>query len=357
MPFYLRKAVSVGPMRFNLSKSGIGVSVGMRGLRVGTGPRGNYIHAGRGGLYYRKTLGTPARRAPRSENTKTVDVGDSSVGAFVPIENAVTTELVDVQSTDLIDELNEKRKRFSYFSPAIIGAGLVLWALLANSLVGLAVLWLFLAAGIAWWVRIQDHLRRTTVVLYELEPDVESAYDALHAELDGLRGCSSVWRLEARASVNDPKYHAGANSLLQRSNAQLRLGQPLLLRANIEIPYVTAGKVTLGFMPEQILVFDTAGVGAVGYEALGIAVESSHFIETGSLPLDATVVGTTWQYVNRSGGPDRRFKNNRTLPACAYTEITFASAAGLNLHLQFSKSGVGRDLQTRVLGMVRALST
>jgi hypothetical protein len=38
MGFYIRKSVSVGPFRFNLSKSGIGVSTGIMGFRVGSGP-------------------------------------------------------------------------------------------------------------------------------------------------------------------------------------------------------------------------------------------------------------------------------------------------------------------------------
>lgn len=63
MGFYLRKSVSAGPFRFNLSKSGIGMSTGVKGLRVGTGPRGAYVHAGRGGIYYRQSLGAP-RRSP-----------------------------------------------------------------------------------------------------------------------------------------------------------------------------------------------------------------------------------------------------------------------------------------------------
>src|SRR5580698_499014 len=66
MPFYLRKTVSAGPFRFNLSNSGVGVSVGVKGLRIGTGPRGHYVHAGRGGLYYRASLGgTRSSPAPR----------------------------------------------------------------------------------------------------------------------------------------------------------------------------------------------------------------------------------------------------------------------------------------------------
>jgi hypothetical protein len=56
MPAYLRKAFTFGPFRLNLSKSGLGLSFGVTGLRIGTGPKGPYIHAGRGGLYFRKSL-------------------------------------------------------------------------------------------------------------------------------------------------------------------------------------------------------------------------------------------------------------------------------------------------------------
>ncbi len=38
MPFYFRKSVTAGPFRFNLSSGGVGVSIGVKGLRIGTGP-------------------------------------------------------------------------------------------------------------------------------------------------------------------------------------------------------------------------------------------------------------------------------------------------------------------------------
>lgn len=49
-------SIRVGPLRFNLSKSGFGVSAGIKGFRAGTGPRGNYVHMGLGGIYYRATI-------------------------------------------------------------------------------------------------------------------------------------------------------------------------------------------------------------------------------------------------------------------------------------------------------------
>ncbi|HVL78791.1 MAG TPA: DUF4236 domain-containing protein [Sphingomicrobium sp.] len=69
MPFYIRKAFKVGPVRFNLSKSGLGASVGVTGLRVGAGPKGRYVHAGRGGLYFRKRLPSQQESDPGPAGT------------------------------------------------------------------------------------------------------------------------------------------------------------------------------------------------------------------------------------------------------------------------------------------------
>ena len=67
MGWYLRKSLKIGPLRLNLSKSGIGTSAGITGLRIGTGPRGQYFHAGREGLYYRKSLSSKKQAVEQTE--------------------------------------------------------------------------------------------------------------------------------------------------------------------------------------------------------------------------------------------------------------------------------------------------
>jgi hypothetical protein len=84
MGFYLRKAFRIGPLRLNLSRSGIGLSAGVRGARVGVGPRGSYLHAGREGIYYRKTLGRSRRRA-RSGVPVTVSFNTAATQADTPL--------------------------------------------------------------------------------------------------------------------------------------------------------------------------------------------------------------------------------------------------------------------------------
>jgi hypothetical protein len=64
MTWFLKKSLSLGRLfRLNFSKSGVGVSFGVKGARVGVGPNGKYANFGRGGLYFRQSLGSTGRQA------------------------------------------------------------------------------------------------------------------------------------------------------------------------------------------------------------------------------------------------------------------------------------------------------
>jgi hypothetical protein len=57
MTWFLRKSIRLGPLRLNLSKRGIGASVGVKGLRAGVDASGKpYVAGGRGGVYFRERL-------------------------------------------------------------------------------------------------------------------------------------------------------------------------------------------------------------------------------------------------------------------------------------------------------------
>lgn len=88
MAFYLRKAFKVGPLRLNLSKSGLGLSAGVTGARIGLSPKGAYVHGGRHGIYYRKYLkkgkGNPTGSRPVSKSSSV-----PSLAAYQPNEAEV----------------------------------------------------------------------------------------------------------------------------------------------------------------------------------------------------------------------------------------------------------------------------
>ena len=117
---------------------------------------------------------------------------------------------------------------------------------------------------------------------------------------------------------------------------------PVAVTSNITPPALHVGKQVIYFLPDVALVEDGRQVGAVGYADLSIIWQESNFIEEGPLPTDAQVVGQTWKHPNKSGGPDRRFKNNRQIPICRYEAMHFMSRSGVNELVEFSKTGVAR---------------
>jgi hypothetical protein len=338
MGFYLRRSVSVGPFRFNLSGSGVGVSVGVPGLRVGSGPRGNYVHLGRGGVYYRRTI--PAGSVPTPMATPSVTMQE--------IESGAASAIVDASSSDLLNELRAKRRAIALRPFAIVAALLLLvmafnsgsgWAILLVALLGLA---LILGAS------YRDRIARTAVILYEFEPAVEEAFRRFTEWAQALAGAGRMWHVAAEAHVQDRKYHAGASDLVQRHATTVRTAEPPMLKTNVPVLSIGAGRQTLYFLPDRLLVYDAAGIGAISYRTLEISAARQRFIEEGSVPTDATVVDRTWRYVNKSGGPDRRFRDNRQIPICLYDELTFRTPTGLNETFQISRSGVGEGFVAAV---------
>ena len=88
----------------------------------------------------------------------------------------------------------------------------------------------------------------------------------------------------------------------------------------------------------MILYRDGRGFGAIAYTDLQVRQSFIRFIENDAVPGDATVVDHTWRYVNKSGGPDRRFNNNRQLPVLQLGELIFTSSKGLNIQLNVSNA-------------------
>lgn len=105
--------------------------------------------------------------------------------------------------------------------------------------------------------------------------------------------------------------------------------------------------------PDRVLVYQGKNVGAVSYENLQVYQRNQRFIESGSVPKDATIVDYTWQYQNKSGGPDKRFSNNRRLPMALYSEVDFTSSTGLNERIQFSRPDVGKRLIQQLAELIK----
>lgn len=342
MGFYIRKAISVGPFRFNLSKSGVNVSAGVKGLRFGTGPRGNYIHMGRDGLYYRKTL--PARDNSLSNHGDNEPTLSTEHEPLQEIESADISQMVDSSSAELVSELNKNKNKMRIW-PFVATLGALMTFILYHS-EGLSFVTVIVAIGAiatTTYSVIRDNVRKSTVLFYELDERTESLYQKLHDTFDKLSSCSRKWHIEAEGAVQDRKRNAGASKVISRKAISLSKGEPPYVKTNVSVPYIPAGKQTLYFLPDKLVIFEPKGVGAIDYENLHIQIEPTRFIEEEKVPRDSEIVDTTWRYVNKSGGPDKRFNDNKQIPIVLYEDLFFTSDTGLNELIEVSKVGLGDD--------------
>jgi hypothetical protein len=338
MGFYLRKSINFGGVRFNISKSGIGASVGVKGFRLGKSPRGNYIHMGRNGLYYRAALGQKKTKAPApsSPSAKHGLAPPAEDYLFQDIESGDVSFIVDSSSQEIIDEITSKRKKLPFWLLSI------LFVFIPSAGLPLAIL-----AGLLLYF-LMDKKRKSTVLFYDIEEQIENEIQQFYNGFDELMHCNQAWHVSAQAAVRDRKYQAGANSVVRRSKIKIQYKIPPYIQTNVKVPMIPAGKQKLYFFPDRILIYERNKVGGLSYANLDIAQHNQRFIESGAVPRDGTIVDYTWQYVNKSGGPDKRFGNNRKLPILMYSDISFQSGTGLNELIQLSKQGAG-------IGLVRQL--
>jgi hypothetical protein len=327
MGFFFRRSASFGPFRLNFSKSGVGASVGVRGARVTMTSRGTtYVTVGRKGFYYRETI---SNRRPNKEQTRSPSDGRPVAGVSCGEIPTAESNLVDSSSEQLLQRLNERARMFN---PAwLVYLGAVLLFLIGTSMVGSGGVFIL---GIIIHKRNRD--KRTTRLVYDLDERENRKYGVIEQAVAHLSNSHQIWRIEADAPTSDWKRNAGASSLVRRVKSTVGHSTPPRMESNLEIPSIRAGRAMMYFMPDLILYWEKGSFGAISYDDLRVEIGSTRFIEDGYVPRDTKVVSTTWRYVNKNGGPDRRFNNNVQVSIVLYGTLALRSSHGLNIHLQTS---------------------
>jgi Protein of unknown function (DUF4236)/DnaJ domain len=332
MGWYIRKSVSFGPLRFNLSKSGVGVSVGVKGARISTGPKGTYIHMGRHGLYYRERLDGPAVQ-PKSSHYQPIPSVLKPEALKIPPTDAGV--FVDSSSQRALEQLNGR------ISQAAVAPFVFVGTILLGTLAYAVSAWLCLAlltVGTVLTILVHngDVEKRTSTLSYHLMDDAAERFQKVQEALSELSKAHRVWQVGANEQTAYWKYHGGASSLVSRSIVRVAKAKPPFISTNLEIWCIDLGTMKVYFFPDRLLIWGSSRYGAASYESITVRSEPQRFIEGESVPGDADIVDCTWQYVNKNGGPDRRFASNKRIPIVLYSRLTLSSSSGLSIFLQVS---------------------
>jgi hypothetical protein len=200
---------------------------------------------------------------------------------------------------------------------------------------------------IAWSIAL-DRYRRSIKIEYILEGTATTVAKVLKETFGDLQGCRAVWQINAQGHTFDWKRNAGATTIANRKQIYPKTVKPPFIRCNVTFPSLYFSNGSLYFLPDSVLFATKASITAITYQDLITSNRAVRFIEDGSAPSDTTVVGNTWRFVNKSGGPDRRFNFNKQLPICLYGEMDFRSEGGLNLKIEYSRSSACERFQKAI---------
>jgi hypothetical protein len=335
MPFGFRKSISLGGgARMTFSKSGVSTSIGGKGYRITSGPRGTHVTIGSGGIRYRQRIdgflgpSTPVHPSPYSQPTGAPHSG-------TPIVTADASQLVELSSASTLEQLNNVSHQPTYAWMVIVG-GLILSAIALQLHFIIAILLLCLTLYLASVVKTSDTCRRTFHLEYKLEPSAQQRWDMLGQSFSALARTQRLWRITTLDHTYDWKRNAGASSLLTRTLASVQRTTSTNIASNVTPYCLNIIGQQFFFFPDRVYVLQNGTYGAVEYACLMLGTGQTRFIEDQGVPQDAQVVGTTWRYVNKNGGPDRRFNNNREIPIAQYGVVELQSATGLNVLLHVS---------------------
>ncbi len=193
---------------------------------------------------------------------------------------------------------------------------------------------LLLISGVI--VHRNNNEKRTTRLVYDLSGIANAQQQTLDSTLEQLTRSRMIWRVDSQTAIMDWKRNAGASYNVEREQISVSKAVPPRVESNLVPMCIDIGKLKMFFLPDQVLYRQRGTFASIEYKDLKFQAASTRFIENQVQASDSQQVGSTWRYVRKDGGPDRRFNNNRQLPIMLYGIITAVSSGGLNLLLHTS---------------------
>lgn len=187
-------------------------------------------------------------------------------------------------------------------------------------------------AILIYFLKKQDKKRFEMELYYEMDDQMAILYKTFASHFSSFNSSSRKWQYLHTQRNEDWKRNAGAGKLINRVLVTSVLAHKAPIRyfkTNVDIPHIKLRNTELFFLPERLLIRRGNKFAAVFYKNLVIENSTTRFIEDGVVAPDARIVDYTWKYVNKNGGPDRRFNNNRKIPICLYSQYTLSSRTGV----------------------------
>lgn len=331
MGFRYRKSINLGGgFRINLSGSGIGYSWGTKGYRVTRTARGTirktYSIPGTG-LSYTQESGRDNRTSRRNDGSRQPNLPTPKETKRFEAEEVPSYQNID---SSPISKSIRRTILMNSWSTVLV------WCALLAVVNPLFIL--LPTAGVI--MKIVAHTAAAVDLEYSFDAEAEEEHNRRMDAWTILAEGEREWEITSEQINTNTKTHAGADRSITRIPCTIKKGCPFYIKTNVDTIELKLRKETLIILPDKVFVICGKRVVLVDYKDFHISVSSCSFRENEKVPGDAKVVGTTWQYVNANGTPDRRFKNNRQIPICLYGTVHLYSDGGSGINVEVMTSNI-----------------
>ena len=336
MGFRFRKSINLGGgFRINLSKSGVGYSWGIPGYRktikANGGTRKTYSIPGTGISYVEESVKN-RNNTPNNDSSSNLITGET-----INYEN---TNIKELGKDDEILQCIKKLRTINFFANIFLWTTLLAFSVPVFLLLSLIGIILKVLLSTKWKIDLT----------YEFDDYSSKKYICLKNALETLSSSKRMWQIKTSTKVYNTKYNAGADHNVSRYPTKIEKKLPFYIKHNIEIYSLNLKGEKMIFAPDRILFFKgLTGVYGRDFRDMYIKIDDTRFIENAIVPKDAEIVDYTWKYVNKTGGPDKRFSDNKKLPICRYGELVFKTEDGINIYLGFSNVKILPTLEQKFI--------
>ena len=338
MGWRYRKSYKLGGFRINLSKSGIGYSCGIPGMRFTKMANGRerttYSIPGTGFFYVEETS---------SKHKNNNDYSTSENTNLLYEASADVEEYQNVEYDEFLSNVKKYKNKNDNYNLIMIIIGIL----------GLFFIPLIIIPFIMFIYRKCNEEQFKINTDYSFDEYYQDYYNLLNLTLEEITKNDKVWAIESEHSVDDRRYNAGAGSSVKRQAVKLEQKCPQYLKMNITPYYLSFKNNSFYFLPDRILLETAKQIKDIKYSELKLNFNKQRFIEDEKVPKDALIVDRTWKYVNKNGTPDRRFSNNYQIPICSYSTVNFYSESGLDIMLHLSNNNSADIVQVMYNNLVK----
>lgn len=334
MGFRFRKSINLGGIRINLSKSGIGYSLGGAGFRytkLANGrTRNTFSIPGTGISWVDETSDFNANPIKYNSDSNILNVTDLPTSN---VEKVTAIEFNNDSCNIYINELLKKIRTYKTVNQIMnyLIASLFIILILLKQDIEIGFLGTIVTFILFSILKNKFFLIQTEYCI-ENENDFYVSYKKL---FDKLFSIDKLYIIRQKASLYSRKYLGGTTGMdLQKTIIEKQ--HPSYLKTNIDCFCFKYDDNFIYFLPDIIIIECKNNIKIVSLKDIVIKFEEIKFVETEELSNDTEIVDYTWKYINQNGSPDKRYKYNPKFPVCKYGKITLKHEEDINIEIMAS---------------------